>query len=75
MKFKGTVSIISCEPPCKDGSVQYPTLALKALSDQVCIKYIPMFFILKTDFLYRGLTTSPFILQEKLLNRENDNKI
>ena len=35
--IKGTVGVISSEPPCKDGNVRFTTVPLKALSDQVCI--------------------------------------
>ena len=34
-KFKGTVSLISSDPPCKDGNARFTTVTLKALSDQI----------------------------------------
>ena len=33
--IKGTVSVISSDPPCKDDNVRFTTEPLKALSDQV----------------------------------------
>ena len=33
---EGTVSVMSCEPPCKDCNAGFKTVSLKALSDQVC---------------------------------------
>ena len=33
--LKGTVSVISSDPPCKDGNARFTTVSLKALSDQV----------------------------------------
>ena len=32
--LKGSVSIISSEPPCKDGNSRYTTVPLKPLSEQ-----------------------------------------
>jgi len=32
---KGTVSVISSDPSCKDGNARYTIVALKALYDQV----------------------------------------
>ena len=38
--LKGTVSVISSDPPCEDGKAYKFTMApLKALSDQVRIRY------------------------------------
>ena len=37
--MKGDVSVISSDPPCKDGNAWFTTVLLKALSDQVWIKY------------------------------------
>ena len=34
-KIKGTVSVISSDPPCKDGNARFTTVPLKALSDQI----------------------------------------
>ena len=31
--LKGTVSVISSDPPCKDGNARFTTIPLKALSD------------------------------------------
>ena len=33
--IKETVSVISCDPPCKVGNARFTTVSLKALSDQV----------------------------------------
>ena len=33
--LKGTVSVISSDPPCKDDNARFSTVPLKALSDQV----------------------------------------
>ena len=33
--IKGTVSVITCDPPCKDGNIRFTAIPLKALSDQV----------------------------------------
>ena len=35
--IKGTVSVISSDPPCKDSSIQFTTVPLKSLSDQTCL--------------------------------------
>jgi len=37
--IKGTVSVISSDPPCKDGNARYTTVPLKALSDDKCGRY------------------------------------
>ena len=37
--FKGTVSVISNDPPCKDGNTQFTTVPLKPLSDKKCGRY------------------------------------
>ena len=37
--IKGTVSVISSDPPCKYGNDWFTTVALKSLSDQVWIRY------------------------------------
>ena len=34
--FKGTVSVILSDPPCKDVNARYITIPFKVLSDQVC---------------------------------------
>ena len=35
--FKGTVSVISSDPPCRDGISRFTTIPLKRQSDQFCI--------------------------------------
>ena len=35
---KRTVSVISCDPPCKSGNSRFTTVPLKSLSDQVWIR-------------------------------------
>ena len=35
MFIKGTVSLISSDPSCKDGNARFTTVTLKALSDQL----------------------------------------
>ena len=47
--IKGTVRVISSDPPCKDDNVRFATVPLKALSDQVwirhqCFSFIKPFF-------------------------------
>ena len=37
--IKGTVSVITSDPSCKDGNFRFATVPLKALSDQVWIIY------------------------------------
>ena len=37
--IKGTVSVISSNPPCKDGNARFTTVPLKALCDQVWVRY------------------------------------
>ena len=39
INYIGTVSIISSDPPCKDGSAIFTTVPFKSLSDQSCEKY------------------------------------
>ena len=34
--LNGSVSVISSEPPCKDGNARFTTIPLKSLSDQKC---------------------------------------
>ena len=36
--FKGTVSVLSIDPPCKDVKAGFTMIPLKALSDQVWIR-------------------------------------
>ena len=45
MKVKGLISVISSDPPCKDGNARVTTEHLKALSDPVWTKYPCFFFI------------------------------
>ena len=40
--FKWTLSLISSDPPCKEGYARFTTVPLIGLSDQVCI-YINVF--------------------------------
>ena len=47
--IKGTVSIISSDPPCKVDNTQFRTVLLKALSDQVSIRN-QCLLILKIDY-------------------------
>ena len=42
LENKGTVSVISRNPTCKDNSVRFTTVPLKALSDQCLILIIPV---------------------------------
>ena len=35
LKLEGTVSVISSDSPCKDGTARLTTVTLKALSDQI----------------------------------------
>jgi len=35
LMLRGTVSVISSDPPCKDSNSRFTTVPLKALSDQV----------------------------------------
>ena len=37
--IKGTVNVISSDPPSKDENAQFSTVPLKALSDQISIRY------------------------------------
>ena len=37
--FKGIVSVISSDPPCKDDNARFTTVPLKAVSDQILIRY------------------------------------
>ena len=37
--FKGIVSVISSDPPCKDDNAWFTTVPLKAVSDQILIRY------------------------------------
>ena len=37
--IKGTVSVISSDPQCKDWNAQHTTVSLRALSDQIWIRY------------------------------------
>ena len=51
MFIKGTVSLISSGPPCKDGIARFTTVTLKALSDQVGrIRYLCRKKISKNDY-------------------------
>ena len=50
--LKGTVSVISNDPLCNNGIFQFTTVSLKALCDQVWIKYQCFCFIkLFTSFV------------------------
>ena len=47
---KGTVRIISSDPPCEDGNACFSTAPRKALFDKyICINLISMFKTFKTD--------------------------
>ena len=37
--LKGTVSVISRNPPCKDGSVRFTTIPIKSLTNQCSETY------------------------------------
>ena len=37
--LKGTVSVISSDPPWKDGNARFTTVHLKAYSDQLWFRY------------------------------------
>ena len=37
--IKGSISVISKDPPCKAGNARFTTVDLKALSDQVLNRY------------------------------------
>ena len=37
--LKGTVSVISSDPPCKDGNALFTTVPLKHLADQFCGRF------------------------------------
>jgi len=51
--FKGTVSIISSDPECKDGIVQSTVVPLKPFSDQYCgIVVFLGFKVFKSDNSY-----------------------
>ena len=47
--FKGTVSVISSDPPWKDGNARFTTVPLKPKSDQKCGRY-RCFFCLKSVY-------------------------
>ena len=51
---KGTVSVILSDPPCKDANARFTTVPLKALSDQVWIRYSCFFLF----FLHLIFTSS-----------------
>ena len=38
LRFKGTVSVISNDPPCKEGNVRFTTVPLKGLSNKAWIR-------------------------------------
>ena len=42
--IKGTVNVISSDPPSKDENAQFSTVPLKALSDQVSIRLEHFYF-------------------------------
>ena len=53
-RVKGTVSVISSDPSCKDGNVRFTTVTLKPLSDQV--EDIVLFLkleVLNSDYSYK----------------------
>ena len=58
MFIKGTASLNSSDPPCKDDNARFTTVPLKALSDQVyriryqCLKFQKL-IILIVDFLQK----------------------
>ena len=55
--FKGTVSVISSDPPCKDDSAGFTTVPFKVLSDQVLSNYILMFITFQADYFNLGSLT------------------
>ena len=42
-EHKGTVSVISSDPPCNDDKVRFRTVPLKPLFDQKCGRYCRFF--------------------------------
>ena len=47
--MKGTVSVITSDPPCKDGNVRFTTVPLKALFIIFENEYFLLGFLYKTD--------------------------
>ena len=50
--FKGTVSVISCDPSCKDDNFWFTMVPFKAMSDQVWIRYQCFCFLKRSIFMY-----------------------
>jgi len=50
LKIKGTVSVISSEPSCKDSNAQFTTVPLKPLSDQKCGRYRRFIYLKSVNF-------------------------
>ena len=44
-KGKGTVNVIKGNPPCKDGNTRFTQVPIKALSDQVGMRYQSFCFL------------------------------
>ena len=73
--IKGTVSVISSDPPCKDGNARFTTGPLKALPDQVWIRHSCLFifklFIFISDFSAKWLA---YFLLIKALGKLTETK-
>ena len=48
--FKGTVSVISRDPLCKDGNARFKTVPLKLLSNKKCGRYCRFFYSKSVNF-------------------------
>ena len=55
--LKGTVSIISSDPPCKYDNAQFTAVPLRGLSDIKYINQILKFIVLKTIYFHREFST------------------
>ena len=69
MFIKGTASLISSDPPCKDDNARFTTVPLKALSDQVyriryqCLKFQKLIIF---NCGFSSKVTCAFLLQENM---------
>ena len=64
---KGTISVISSDPPCKDENDQFTMVSFKALSAQAWIRYECLWFKKKFIWGFSTKAICAFLLQENIL--------
>ena len=61
--FKGSVSVISSDPPCKDNTARLPTVPFESLSDDVWTE-VDKYVFVSLNYLF-SFVTCAFLAYEK----------